>query len=36
MKIKLFLSDRHKGLWFYLKTHHPEIEHEYYISIYDT
>lgn len=29
MKIKLFLSDRHKGIRYYLRTQHPEIEHEF-------
>jgi hypothetical protein len=29
MKIKLFLSDRHKGIRYYLRTQQPEIEHEF-------
>lgn len=29
MKMKLFLSDRHKGIRYYLQTQHPEIEHEF-------
>lgn len=27
--IKLFLTDRHKGIRFYIRTQHPEIQHEF-------
>lgn len=27
--IKLFLTDRHKGIRFYIRTQHPKIQHEF-------
>jgi len=29
--IKLLLTDRHKGIRFYIRTQHPEIQHEFYV-----